>query len=101
MSLSNAKQTRTERGEGSMFYHAELKRNVHGLGAKRDVWSLAVFDGTRKVKSNLTYDDAHSSELSFTDQIRARLADLGFTAREFALIPDSGGYRINDVQRLS
>lgn len=83
-----------------MSYHAELKRNVNGSGVNRDAWSLAVFAGTKEVKSNLTYDHALTSELLFADQIRGRLADLGFTAREFALIPDGAGYRINDVQRL-
>lgn len=81
-----------------MNLYALLKRNTHGMGTNRNAWTLTVFDGEREVGSNLTYDHALTTEISLDDQIRARLADLGYVAADFALVPDGDYYRINDVR---
>ncbi|GAA2940693.1 hypothetical protein GCM10010458_27020 [Microbacterium luteolum] len=70
------------------------------MGANRNGWTLTVFDGEREVRSNLTYDRALPREISFTDQIRGRLIDLGYIADDFELVPDGDAYRIDNVRPL-
>lgn len=84
-----------------MNLYAVLSRNTHGVGDNNHAWKLAVFDGEEEVTSNLTYDHALGRQISFEDHMRMRLADLGYTASTFELIPKVDGYRIDNVRRVA